>query len=84
MSPGLFEGAKDGGLATASLPMTAHPTSRPSKREVGSVQFTGPNANYMSALARLFDAAQVIGMFLFSLLFFFPCPTRTKGKDMIF
>jgi hypothetical protein len=45
----------------ASLPMTTHPTSRPAKREVGSAQFTGPNSNYMSSLARLFDAAQVIG-----------------------
>ncbi|KAL8388312.1 hypothetical protein RB595_009320 [Gaeumannomyces hyphopodioides] len=59
-SPGLFDGAKDVGSATASLPMTAHPTSKPPKREVISVQFTGPNANYMSSLAKLFDAAQVI------------------------
>ncbi|KAK0701415.1 hypothetical protein B0T21DRAFT_114938 [Apiosordaria backusii] len=42
----------------ASLPMTGHPTSRPTKRDVGNVLFTGPNANYMSSLARLFDAAQ--------------------------
>jgi hypothetical protein len=44
-----------------SLPMTSHPTSKPSKRDVGSVQFSGPYANYMAALARLFDAAQSIG-----------------------
>ncbi|KAK3991460.1 hypothetical protein QBC44DRAFT_341047 [Cladorrhinum sp. PSN332] len=43
-----------------SLPMTSHPTSRPTKRDVGNVLFTGPNANYMSSLARLFDAAQTI------------------------
>ncbi|KAK0733173.1 hypothetical protein B0T26DRAFT_6817 [Lasiosphaeria miniovina] len=51
-------GGKDALLS--SLPMTNHPTSRPTKRNVGSVLFAGPNANYMSALARLFDAAQTI------------------------
>lgn len=61
-SMALLDGTKDGSLAAAaaSLPMTPHPTSKPSKRDVTSVQFTGPNANYMSSLARLFDAAQVI------------------------
>lgn len=44
-----------------SLPMTSHPTTRPVKRDVASVQFGGPNANYMSALAKLFDAAQIVG-----------------------
>ncbi|KAK4213202.1 hypothetical protein QBC37DRAFT_473373 [Rhypophila decipiens] len=43
-----------------SLPMTAHPTSRPTKRDISSVGFTGPNAHYMASLARLFDAAQTI------------------------
>ncbi|KAI0014539.1 hypothetical protein F4780DRAFT_767805 [Xylariomycetidae sp. FL0641] len=43
-----------------SLPMTAHPSSRPAKRDVASLKFDGPWANYMSSLARLFDAAQVI------------------------
>ncbi|KAK4126788.1 hypothetical protein N657DRAFT_588441 [Parathielavia appendiculata] len=43
-----------------SLPMTSHPTSRPTKRDVGSVSFAGPNANYMSSLAKLFDAAQTV------------------------
>ncbi|KAK4191019.1 hypothetical protein QBC35DRAFT_520953 [Podospora australis] len=51
-------GNKDALLA--SLPMTSHPTSRPTKRDIGNVLFTGPNANYMSSLARLFDAAQTI------------------------
>ncbi|KAL8293999.1 hypothetical protein RB597_008167 [Gaeumannomyces tritici] len=60
-SPGLFDGVRDISSASASLPMTAHPTSKPPKREVTSLQFTGPNANYMSSLAKLFDAAQVIG-----------------------
>lgn len=45
----------------ASLPMTNHPTSRPVKRDVGNVYFTGPNANYMASLAKLFDSAQTIG-----------------------
>lgn len=44
-----------------TLPFTDHPTSRPSKRDVTAVQFSGPNAHYMAALARLFDAAQAIG-----------------------
>lgn len=47
----------------ATLPFTDHPTSKPSKRDVMSVQFSGPNAHYMAALARLFDAAQAIGTF---------------------
>ncbi|KAL6854958.1 hypothetical protein ACO1O0_006094 [Amphichorda felina] len=46
------------GLTT--LPMTTQPTSKPAKRDISQVQFTGPNANYMGSLARLFDAAQVI------------------------
>lgn len=48
-------------MLASTLPFTDHPTSRPSKRDVMSVQFTGPNAHYMAALARLFDAAQSIG-----------------------
>lgn len=47
------------GLTT--LPMTAQPTSKPAKRDMSQVQFTGPNAHYMGSLARLFNAAQVIG-----------------------
>lgn len=50
---------KDGG-PLASLPMTAQPTRRPAKRDVAAARFTGPNAVYMSSLARLFDAAQSI------------------------
>lgn len=45
----------------SSLPMTAQPTSRPPKRSVGHAHFEGPNAQYMGSLARLFDAAQVVG-----------------------
>ncbi|ODA83027.1 hypothetical protein RJ55_01536 [Drechmeria coniospora] len=53
------EGGKD--LVTLpTLPMTAQPTSRPARRDVGQAQFAGPNAHYMGSLARLFDAAQAI------------------------
>ncbi|KAL2022215.1 hypothetical protein VTK56DRAFT_5825 [Thermocarpiscus australiensis] len=51
-------GGKDSLLP--SLPMTSHPTSRPTKRDVGNVFFSGPNANYMASLAKLFDAAQAV------------------------
>ena len=64
---GTTDPAKDSqGLAT--LPMTTQPTSKPAKRDLSQIQFTGPNANYMSSLARLFDAAQVIGECLCSSL----------------
>lgn len=43
-----------------SLPMTAHPSSRPAKRDVASINFDGPYGNYMASLARLFDAAQTV------------------------
>jgi len=44
----------------STLPMTAQPTTRPPKRDIGHVHFEGPNSAYMASLARLFDAAQVI------------------------
>jgi len=47
-------------LTMPTLPMTTTPTSRPPKRNVQAAQFAGPNANYAGALARLFDAVQVI------------------------
>ncbi|KAF8865094.1 hypothetical protein BDZ45DRAFT_581179 [Acephala macrosclerotiorum] len=55
------DGPKEG-LSMATLPMTANSVAkvRFAKRDVSQVQFTGPNANYMNALARLFDAAQTI------------------------
>ncbi|KAK7754793.1 hypothetical protein SLS62_003107 [Diatrype stigma] len=43
-----------------SLPMVAHPSSRPAKRDVTSVRFDGPYGGYMASLARLFDAAQTV------------------------
>lgn len=48
-------------LTITSLPMTSTPTSQSAERDVTQLQFKGPNANYMGALARLCDAAQVIG-----------------------
>ncbi|KAJ8119908.1 hypothetical protein O1611_g10504 [Lasiodiplodia mahajangana] len=48
------------GNTMPSLPMVAHPSSRPAKRDVSSAKFEGPNANYMASLARLFDAAQTV------------------------
>ncbi|KAK4237006.1 hypothetical protein C8A03DRAFT_45094 [Achaetomium macrosporum] len=59
-STNLHEGATGKDTMLASLPMTSHPTSRPTKRDVASVTFAGPNANYMASLARLFDAAQAV------------------------
>ncbi|OGM39547.1 hypothetical protein ABOM_011835 [Aspergillus bombycis] len=47
-------------LIINSLPMSSIPNSQPVKRNTTQLQFNGPNANYMSALARLCDAAQVL------------------------
>ncbi|KAK0644376.1 hypothetical protein B0T16DRAFT_196182 [Cercophora newfieldiana] len=55
-----IEGPGSKEVLLPSLPMTTHPTSRPAKRDVSSVAFSGPNATYMSSLAKLFDAAQAI------------------------
>ena len=54
------EGNKDA-LSMSSLPMTSTPSRRPHKRKGSQMQLTGPNANYIGALARLFDAAQILG-----------------------
>ncbi|KAL2128711.1 hypothetical protein VTI74DRAFT_8812 [Chaetomium olivicolor] len=59
-STNLHEAGAGKDMMLASLPMTSHPTSRPTKRDVNSVGFAGPNANYMASLARLFDAAQTV------------------------
>ncbi|EFQ97782.1 hypothetical protein MGYG_08903 [Nannizzia gypsea CBS 118893] len=47
-------------LTMTSLPMTETAASASPRRDALGLNCTGPNANYMSALARLFDAAQVI------------------------
>ncbi|KAL4869959.1 hypothetical protein BDV12DRAFT_67681 [Aspergillus spectabilis] len=54
------EASKDQ-LTISSLPMTSIPNTQHPIRNISQVQFNGPNANYMSALARLCDAAQVLG-----------------------
>jgi hypothetical protein len=56
------DGPKEG-LTMGTLPMTSTSLAkvRFAKRDVSEVQFSGPNANYMGALARLFDAAQTLG-----------------------
>lgn len=58
-------------LTLNSLPMTATPITQ-MKRNVTQLEFSGPNAHYMGALARLFDAVQVLGMCR-SLVPFSPC-----------
>ena len=58
--PSSKETGKDN-LTINSLPMTSTPSSQPTKRNVTQLQFNGPHANYMGALARLCDAAQVLG-----------------------
>lgn len=57
------------GLVMGTLPMTTTALAkvRFPKRDLSEVQFSGPNAQYMSSLARLFDAAQAIGKFFLSL-----------------
>ncbi|KAJ5591753.1 uncharacterized protein N7459_002122 [Penicillium hispanicum] len=56
--PSTRESNKDH-LTLNSLPMTSVPTTH-TKRNVTQLEFSGPNSHYMGALARLFDAAQVI------------------------
>ncbi|KAF2012029.1 hypothetical protein BU24DRAFT_465599 [Aaosphaeria arxii CBS 175.79] len=58
-TPAVSEVPKDS-LIMATLPMTSLPNIRFAKRDISSVTFEGPNASYMSSLARLFDAAQIL------------------------
>jgi len=67
-TPGARESNKDN-LVLSSLPMAPGPTPH-AKRNVTQLEFSGPNANYMGALARLFDAAQVIGTCILRVLSF--------------
>ena len=65
-SPAQHHGIRDGSkynFTMSSLPMTTTPDTRIAKRDVTDLQFSGPNAHYMGALARLFDAVQVLGEF---------------------
>jgi len=63
--PNAGESSKEG-LVMGTLPMTSTAVSKVRfvKRDVSQVDFSGPNANYMGALARLFDAAQALGELL--------------------
>ena len=54
-------GMRDG-LNMRSLPMTTLANPRFARRDTSKLQSIGPYANYMAALARLCDAAQVLGM----------------------
>lgn len=58
----LREGSKDG-PTLESLPMTSQLDPKFPKRDLSRIHYGGPNSNYMSALARLCDAAQVLGRF---------------------
>ncbi|KAI9816676.1 MAG: hypothetical protein M1826_001750 [Phylliscum demangeonii] len=54
------DGHKDN-AGMSSVPMTSTTSTRTGRRDITRAKFAGPNATYMSALARLFDAAQVLG-----------------------
>lgn len=57
----------------ATVPFTDNPSAKSVKRDLAAAQFSGPHAHYMAALAKLFDAAQSIGMFFlpwYSLAYF--------------
>ena len=56
----LRDGSKDG-LTFESLPMTSLPDPKFPKRDLGRIRYEGPHSTYMAALARLCDAAQVLG-----------------------
>jgi hypothetical protein len=51
-------------LVMNTLPMTTLHTIRFAKRDISGVTFEGPNSGYMSSLARLFDAVQILGKLL--------------------
>jgi hypothetical protein len=61
-APGASKELSKDALSMSTLPMTSLTNIRFAKRDISQVDFEGPNAHYMAALARLFDAAQVIGM----------------------
>ncbi|KAL9115280.1 MAG: hypothetical protein Q9187_007343 [Circinaria calcarea] len=54
------EGPKENIHTISSLPMTNSVNPRFAKRDVNKVQAIGPNAHYMSALARFCDAVQIL------------------------
>jgi hypothetical protein len=48
-------------LNMATVPMTSLPAVRLVKRDMSGMAFEGPNSGYMGSLAKLFDAAQILG-----------------------
>ena len=62
-----------------SLPMSNAQNPRFPKRDISQVQCVGPNPSYMGALARLCDAAQILGKF-FQPIFDDECPTDRNGS----
>jgi hypothetical protein len=48
-------------LNMATVPMTSLPGVRFAKRDTSGMTFEGPNSGYMGSLAKLFDAAQILG-----------------------
>ena len=64
-------------LTMRSLPMTSSSNPRFVRKESGKVQGIGPHAHYMAALARLCDAAQVLGQHISPLPF--TMPTNASG-----
>lgn len=60
-APSTKDGVKDNTLTINSLPMTSVPSSRAQKKNIAPVPANGPNAQYMNALVRLFDATSVLG-----------------------
>lgn len=74
-------------LTMPSLPMTTSQNPRFPKRDLSQVQCMGPNPSYMGALARLCDAAQILGMQIFYLepppLALFHADLRGRCTDQI-
>ncbi|KAK2762772.1 hypothetical protein FQN54_000946 [Arachnomyces sp. PD_36] len=54
------DGVKDCTHTMSSLPMTSIPSSHAQRKNIATIPASGPNANYMNALVRLFDASQVL------------------------
>jgi hypothetical protein len=85
------EGVPKDSLTMPTLPMTSLPHIKFAKRDTAGLSFEGPNAGYMASLSRLFDAAQILGMFnhsspphfcspCSSLLIFFQRPNRAPSR----
>ena len=77
------EVAKDS-LNMATLPMTSLPAVRFAKRDMSGLVFEGPNSGYMSSLAKLFDAVQILGKFGWGCLYDgLLCANRRQTKSHV-